>query len=149
MIVDRFRYLKHFFVLVATIGLSVLSFIGAQTIWNEYVAKDYDKHLTEQVYVDVNLHQNVNLVFYRKGCPYCESGKRAVINAADRSPYPTFYIDVESDSGQELVKRYQVEKAATLVTVRDGQSQLYQYATKNKTGQIEADQVVIKEALDD
>ena len=38
--------------------------------------KDYDRHLTEQVYVDAVINQNANLVFYRHGCPYCQAGKK-------------------------------------------------------------------------
>ena len=47
------------------------------------------------------------------------------------------------------MKKYQVKKAASLVTIRDGQSQLYLYAAKGKQGKITADEKTIEEALDD
>lgn len=122
---------------------------GPQETWIKHVVQDYDSHLTAKVYVDAAVNQNVNLVFYKKGCPYCEKGKRAVIDAADKSPYPTFYIDVESEDGQVLVKKYQIKKAATLLTIRDGNSRLCYYAAKNKKGKITTDETAIKEALDD
>lgn len=134
---------------MVAVSLLFFTVIGVQTVWTEYVVKDYDKHLTEQVYVDAVVNKNANLVFYRHGCPYCEKGKNTVIVVAEKSPYPTFYIDVESADGQVLVKKYQVEKAASLVTIRDGQSQLYHYAAKDKNGQITADEKTIKEVLDD
>lgn len=136
-------------ILVAIVAFVILFFtvVGVQTVWTEYIVKDYDKQLTEQVYVDAVVNQNANLVFYKKGCPYCEKGKIAVIDAAEKSPYPTFYIDVESEDGQVLVKKYQVKHAASIIKIRNGKSTLYQYAIKKKPGQIEANQVTIKEAV--
>ena len=71
------------------------------------------------------------------------------MTAAKESAYPTFYIDVESDKGQQLVKQYQVEKAATIITLRDGESQLYLYAKKIQSGKIMANTKNIKEAFND
>lgn len=146
---DRFEWVKMILGTIVAVSLLFLAVVGLQTLWTEYIIKDYDKYLTEQVYVDVVVNQNANLVFYKTGCPYCEKGKKAIIGAAEKSPYPTFYIDVESEDGQELVKKYQVEKAATLIAIREGEAKLYLYAIKNKNGQIEADQETIGEALDD
>lgn len=131
------------------IGFLFIGMNGPQGAWIEHAVQDYDSHLTEKVYVDAAVNQNVNLVFYKKGCPYCEAGKKAVIKASEKSAYPTFYIDAESEAGQVLVKKYQVEKAATLITIRDGNSRLCYYAAKNKKGKITADETVIKEALND
>ncbi|EPX14725.1 thioredoxin/glutaredoxin [Streptococcus agalactiae LDS 610] len=146
---NRFEWAKMIFGTIAAVSLLLCTVIGVQTVWTRYVVKDYDRHLTEQVYVDAVINQNANLVFYRHGCPYCEKGKRTVIEAAEKSDYPTFYIDVESADGQVLVKKYQVEKAATLITLREGKSQLYHYAAKDKNGQIIANQETIKEILND
>lgn len=112
-------------------------------------ALDYDRHLTADVYVDTAIDQNVNLVFYKTGCPYCQAGKQAVVTTAKESAYPTFYIDVDSDKGQQLVKQYQVEKAATIITLRDGESQLYLYAKKTQAGKITANTKNIEEAFND
>lgn len=134
---------------ITIVGIIFFTVLGLQTIWTEYVTKDYDKHLTEQVYVDAVVNQNANLVFYKTGCPYCEKAKQDVISAAEKSSYPTFYINVQSEAGQLLVKKYQVEKAATLITIREGESKLYLYAIKDKKGKIIADEKNIKEALND
>ncbi|HGD0525573.1 TPA: thioredoxin [Streptococcus agalactiae] len=147
--VDRFKWIKMIAGTVGVISILFFTVIGVQTIWTDYVVKDYNKHLTEQVYVDATVDQNVNLVFYRKACPYCTVGKKAVINAAEKNSYPTFYIDVESETGQKLVKQYHIEKAATLLTLRDGKSDIYHYAAKDKQGKITADEKSIKEALDE
>lgn len=112
-------------------------------------ALDYDRHLTADVYVDTAIDQNVNLVFYKTGCPYCQAGKQAVVTAAKESAYPTFYIDVDSAKGQQLVKQYQVDKAATIITLRNGQSHCYRYAKKTKAGKIMANTKTIKEAFHD
>ena len=146
---NRFKFLKLVCGTLAAIVMLSFTIVGIQTTWTDYVARDYDKHLTEQVYVDTAVNQNVNLIFYKKGCPYCEKGKTAVITAAKKSVYPTFYINVESESGQVLVKKYQVKKAATLVTLRNGKPQLYLYAAKDREGDIKADKIAIKEALND
>lgn len=146
---DRFKLLRLVCGTIAAVAILCFAVIGIQTIWTGYVAIDYDRHITERVYVDVAVNQNVNLVFYKKGCPYCEAGKKAVILEAEKSASPTFYIDVESEAGQVLVKKYQIQKAATLVTLRDGKPQLYLYATKDRKGNIKADKTAIKEVLND
>lgn len=146
---DRFELPKLFLGTLVAVAVILFTVIGIQTTWSTYVVKDYNKHLTEQVYVDAAVNQNVNLVFYRNGCPYCKAGKEAVINSAEKSSYPTFYIDVESEDGQILVEKYHVDKAATLVTIRDGKFELFLYADKDKNGQIVADQKKIEERLND
>ena len=126
----------------------VLTVIGVSFIFQKH-ALDYDRHLIADVYVDTAINQNVNLVFYKTGCPFCQAGKKAVVTAAKENAYTTFYIDVDSDKGQQLVKQYQVEKAATIITLRDGESQLHLYAKKTQAGKIIADEESIKEALHD
>ncbi|MGT2930210.1 thioredoxin [Streptococcus dentasini] len=111
--------------------------------------KDYDKHLSAAVYQKTVVDQDVNLVFYKPGCPYCRAGKQAVIKAAEDSPYPTYYIDVESESGKELVNYYGVRKAATVIKVRKGTSQSFIYAKNGRGKEKMADSNQIKEAFDD
>ena len=126
----------------------VLTVVGVSFIFQKH-ALDYDRHLTADVYVDTAINQNVNLVFYKTGCPYCQAGKKAVVTTAKENAYPTFYINVDSDKGQQLVKQYQVEKAATIITLRDGESQLYLYAKKTQAGKITANTKNIEEAFND
>ncbi|HGA2251731.1 hypothetical protein [Streptococcus dysgalactiae] len=147
--IDKFEWVKLIFATIAAVAILCFTVIGVQTIWTEYVVKDYDRYLTEQVYVDAAVNQNVNLVFYKRGCPYCEVGKKAVINAAGKNQFPTFYIDVESEDGQDLVKKYQVEKAATIVQIRGGRSKRVTYAVKDRYGHYQPKRQVIKEVFND
>ncbi|HEK9999905.1 thioredoxin [Streptococcus equi] len=147
--IDKFEWVKLIFATIAAVAILCFTVIGVQTIWTEYVVKDYDRHLTEQVYVDAAVNQNVNLVFYKRGCPYCEVGKKAVINAAGKNQFPTFYIDVESEDGQDLVKKYQVEKAATIVQIRGGRSKRVTYGVKDRYGHYQPKRQVIKEVFND
>lgn len=141
------KAIKLGFGIVLFIMLLSFAAIGVKTVWQDVFFKDYDSHLTQNEYTAAVVDQNVNLVFYKSGCPYCEAGKQAVISAAEKSAYPTFYINVESEKGQVLVKKYQVKKAATIVTLRDGKQQLSLYATKDSKGKIKADESAIKEAM--
>lgn len=147
--IDKFEWVKLIFATIAAVAILFFTVIGVQTIWTEDVVKDYNRHLTEQVYVDAAVNQNVNLVFYKRGCPYCEVGKKAVINAAGKNQFPTFYIDVESEDGQDLVKKYQVEKAATIVQIRGGRSKRVTYAVKDRYGHYQPKRQVIKEVFND
>ncbi|HER2830384.1 TPA: thioredoxin [Streptococcus agalactiae] len=147
--IDKFEWVKLIFATIAAVAILCFTVVGVQSIWTEYVVKDYDRHLTEQVYVDAAVNQNVNLVFYKRGCPYCEVGKKAVINAAGKNQFPTFYIDVESEDGQDLVKKYQVEKAATIVQIRGGRSKRVTYAVKDRYGHYQPKRQVIKEVFND
>jgi len=128
------KFLKVVDLMISTIIL-IVTVAGVVFLFKNH-ALDYDRHLTADVYVDTAIDQNVNLVFYKMGCPYCQAGKQAVVTAAKESAYPTFYIDVDSDKGQQLVKQYQVEKAATIITLRDGESQHYLYTKKTQKGKI-------------
>lgn len=147
--IDKFEWVKLIFATIAAVAILCFTVIGVQTIWTEYVVKDYDRHLTGQVYVDAAVNQNVNLVFYKRDCPYCEVGKKAVINAAGKNQFPTFYIDVESEDGQDLVKKYQVEKAAMIVQIRGGRSKRVTYAVKDRYGHYQPKRQVIKEVFND
>ena len=147
--IDKFEWVKLIFATIAAVAILCFTVIGVQTIWTEDVVKDYNRHLTEQVYVDAAVNQNVNLVFYKRGCPYCEVGKKAVINAAGKNQFPTFYIDVESEDGQDLVKKYQVEKAATIVQIRGVRSKRVTYAVKDRYGHYQPKRQVTKEVFND
>ncbi|MDO4667038.1 MAG: thioredoxin domain-containing protein [Streptococcus sp.] len=142
------KIIKFGFGIVLFIMILSFAVIGVKTVWQESILKDYDSHLTQKEYTEV-IDKNVNLVFYKPGCAYCHAGKKAVISAAEKSIYTTFFINVESVEGQVLVKKYQVKKAATIITLRDGKSKLYLYAAKDQKGKIKADEKAIKEALND
>lgn len=146
---DKLKLAQLVGAVLVLVVLLTFAVIGAFSLWKKYATKDYDEHLTEQVYVETALHQNVNLVFYKTGCPYCQAGKEAVLAAAEESDYPTFYIDVESEVGQELVNEYQVEVAATIIQIRDGVDQEFVYAKQTSKGDYVADTATIEEALNE
>ena len=117
--------------LLCLCGLSVMIYGGYQ-LYQE-VTPQYSQELTEGSYRDAVVSQNVNLVFYRKNCPYCQAGKSAVIEATKKVQHTTFYINVETKDGQELVKRYDVFKAATMVVIREGRLSLIGTLKRPKT----------------
>lgn len=137
------------YILTLALVIIDLMFLGVSFPILKDFAFDYNYELTADVYVDTAINQNVNLVFYKTGCPYCKAGKKAVVTAAKENAYSTFYINVDSNKGQQLVKQYQVEKAATIITLRDGESQRYLYAKKTQAGKITANTKNIKEAFND
>ena len=131
--------------------LTVVMLMGLVFCWyynyKESTSFDYDIRFTEHAYVAITEDQNVNLVFYRQNCPYCQAGKNAVMTAAKQSAYPTFFIDVESEEGQVLVKKYSVKKAATIIQLRDGKAQSFFYGTV-RDGRKTADHRQIETAFD-
>lgn len=103
-----------------------LAINGGMTLYQE-AFPDYDSHLTAQVFQDTYNDKNVNLVFYKRSCPYCKAGKTDVIRASKSSQYPTFFVDVESDAGQALKEQYQIESADTIVSIRSGKAENHVY----------------------
>jgi len=82
-------------------------------------------------------------------CPYCQVGKSVVVEAANKGSYPTFYIDTQTEEGQKLVEKYQVEKAATIIKIRKGKIKKYLYALRDSEEKIVADEKSIQEAIND
>ena len=118
-------------------------------MYKDHFILDYDSHLTQKEYQNTVLDQNVNLVFYKKDCPYCQVGKSVVVDAANKGSYPTFYIDTQTEEGQKLVEKYQVEKAATIIKIRKGKIKKYLYASRDSEEKIVADEKAIQEAIND
>ena len=139
MVKDKLMFLIGIFGLVLLFGMAIYSSFQFDT--------PYDSHLTQKQYNDVVLKQNVQLVFYKKTCPYCRAAKNAVIKAASKSDYPTFYINIQTKEGQKLVHQYDVNKAATVVSIRKGVIKSYLYAKKNNKGDFTANKQAIKEAF--
>lgn len=104
------------FALVWLITLGALVSLG---ITYTCYTRTYHSDLTAKVYNDT-INENVNIVFYKKGCPYCEAGMSKIKSEAKRSDVTTFYVDVESPDGVKLVNRFGVAKASTLIMIRNG-----------------------------
>ena len=134
---------------ILAILLVSLAVLGGYGVYKDHFILDYDSHLTQKEYQNTVLDQNVNLVFYRKDCPYCQVGKSVVVDAANKGSYPTFYIDIQTEEGQKLVEKYQVEKAATIIKIRKGKIKKYLYASRDSEEKLVADEKAIQEALND
>lgn len=93
--------------------VSVFSIYG----WSSYQVNNYNSYMNQSQYVST-INGNLNLVFYKKGCVYCGTGKSAVLKESNKSQYPTYFIDVDTTDGQKLVKKYQIEFSYTLVRIR-------------------------------
>ena len=146
---ELFRYIKLAVGAILVILFVSLAVLGGYRMQKDHFILDYDPHLTQEEYQNTVLDQNVNLVFYRKDCPYCQVGKSVVVDAANKGSYPTFYIDIQTEEGQKLVEKYQVEKAATIVKIRNGKIKKYLYASRDSEEKIVADEKAIQEALND
>ena len=146
---ELFSHIKLALVAILTILLVSLAVLGGYGVYKDHFILDYDTHLTQKEYQNTVLDQNVNLVFYKKDCPYCQVGKSVVVDVANKGSYPTFYIDTQTEEGQKLVEKYQVEKAATIIKIRKGKIKKYLYASRNSEEKIVADEKGIQEAIND
>lgn len=146
---ELFRYIKLAVGAILAILVVSLAVLGGYRMYKDHFILDYDPHLTQKEYQNTVLDQNVNLVFYRKDCPYCQVGKSVVVDAANKGSYPTFYIDIQTEEGQKLVEKYQVEKAATIIKIRKGKIKKYLYASRDSEEKIVADEKGIQEAIND
>lgn len=134
---------KVILILLIALGLLVSLKIGY-----DYYSSDYHSELTAKAYNDT-VNENINIVFYKKGCPYCEAGMSKIKSEAKQSDVTTFYVDVESEDGQVLTSRFDVEKAPAIVKVRDGKSTLDYYAYDDNNGDIAVNDKYIEEVFDD
>ena len=146
---ELFRHIKLALGAILAILLVSLTVLGVYRVYKDHFILDYDPHLTQKEYQNTVLAQNVNLVFYKKDCPYCQVGKSVVVAAANKGSYPTFYIDTQTEEGQKLVEKYQIEKAATIIKIRKGKIKKYLYASRDSEEKIVADEKAIQEALND
>ena len=146
---ELFTHIKLALGAILAILLVSLTVLGGYRMYKDHFILDYNPYLTQKEYQNTVLDQNVNLVFYKKDCPYCQVGKSVVVDAANKGSYPTFYIDTQTEEGQKLVEKYQVEKAATIVKIRNGKIKKYLYALRDSEEKIVADEKAIQEALND
>lgn len=124
----------------------VLSFagLGVKTVWKETVDLDYPNQLTAKSYQQLVETGDFNLVFFKRGCPMCQAGKQALLKASQNSFYPSVMVDVETNEGQVLVKRYGVTKTASLVLSRGHKLQHYRYVIKRHDGKFIPNQEALK-----
>lgn len=133
---------KIILVLLIVSGLLVSLKIGY-----DYYSSDYRSELTAKAYNDT-VNENVNIVFYKKGCPYCEAGVSKIKSEAKQSDVTTFYVDVDSIDGRALTSRFSVTKASTILKIRNGKSTLNYYAYDDKNGDIAVNDKYIEDVFE-
>lgn len=109
----------------------------------------YNNQPTGKDYINIVKDGNYNIVCYKKGCPYCENSKKTVLEAYKKSHTTTFFVDVDSRYGKEIIKKYNITKAASIIVVRDNFAKVSRYALKDVNGHIGPNQSKIKEAFND
>lgn len=138
-----FKDKKKLVILLVALGL-----LGSAKVGFDYVLNRSQNQEIHAVYNDSNLERDINIVFYKKGCPYCEAGIGTVKKEAKHSNVTTLFVDVESLDGKNLASRFDVVKAPTIVTVRNGSITLDYYAY-DKDGDVYVNKDYIKKVFKD
>lgn len=143
VLIDNDGITKRFwlFILLPSLLSVLLLTIHEQTT-------DYPNALTQKEYVNTVVKKKVNLVFYKRGCPYCKIGKQAVISKAKQSAMTTYFIDSETSEGRQLAIKYGVKYAPSIVAIRSDRAKVYRYAG-DKNSQKVVYQDIIDRVFDD
>lgn len=112
-----------------------------------YYGSYQNQTLNQNVYDSITQKEKYNLVFYKRGCPYCLSAEREVISESKESSIPAVFVDVQSSKGKKLIAKYHVSRPATIVTVRKDEVQRVIYANKVK-GKIKPKLGTIKQVFE-
>lgn len=88
----------------------------------------YESFPIENDYGNGIKDSRVNLVFYKKTCPYCKAGKEKVLEEAHLSKVKTYFIDAETQQGVSIAKKYHVKYAPTIVVIRKNKYRSFLYA---------------------
>ena len=135
---------KKDFLVVGLFVLVLLSFSFGMFKWIQSSRNDYDSRLNETVLLsEKSLPESYNIVFYRRDCPFCKAGKKAVLEAAKETEIKTYFVNVVTSDGQKVVSEY----AVSIVAVRGQNRRSYIYAYKTKDGKFRANQKKIEEAF--
>lgn len=102
-----------FYVLVIIVGI-VMSFV-LFNIRSKTENKDFTPTSRIESVFDTTVTDQFAVVFYKKGCPYCEAAKSTVLKLAPQAKYPVYYIDTQSDIGQKLIPITKIKYASTIV----------------------------------
>lgn len=93
------------------------------------------------------INKNYNIVFYKKSCPYCKIAKKEILEKSKGSDITTFFADVETVSGKELVRKYRISKAPSIVAVRGDNLKVNLYAKDDEDGRMIVEKKVIKDSF--
>ncbi|HHK2028080.1 TPA: thioredoxin, partial [Streptococcus pyogenes] len=101
------RLSMHYFQVKKEIfGVLLLSPVILLIMWGYVSSNQDDGRLTQKQYYETVVNQTVNLVFYKKSCPYCKVAKKEIATQAKDSQVITYYVDTSTGEGQKLVKKY-------------------------------------------
>lgn len=135
--------MKKFLLVVGTIGMILITAI----IWgfeknNSYRSQSEARNSVSEVIE--GKRKDYNLVFYKKGCPYC---KGAVDSSLREGGAETLFVDTEGKAGRELVKKYHVRYAATVVKVRNKKEVKKMVYAEKVAGKYRAKEEVVDEVF--
>ncbi|HEP2707683.1 TPA: thioredoxin family protein [Streptococcus pyogenes] len=141
------RLSMHYFQVKKEIfGVLLLSPVILLIMWGYVSSNQDDGRLTQKQYYETVVNQMVNLVFYKKSCPYCKVAKKEIATQAKDSQVITYYVDTSTGEGQKLVKKYHVKYAPTIVSIRKGNIQSFLYA-RDRGNNIIVEKEKIKEVF--
>lgn len=116
-------------------------------IIGSYIVNNQDNsQLTQKQYYETVVKQTVNLVFYKRSCPYCKIAKKEIVTQAKDSPIVTYYVDIDTKEGKKLVQQYHVKSAPTIVLIRKGHVQSFLYA-RDRGNKVVVEKEKIKEVF--
>ncbi|WP_277291629.1 thioredoxin domain-containing protein [Streptococcus orisratti] len=113
---------------------------------NDYYVKAYHTQLTAKVYRDTIIKKNVNIVFYKKTCPYCRAGVSKIKEEARKSNITTYFVDVETTDGVAVARKFGIQHSPVLVKICDDKVSTGNYAY-DKNGKIFVDNKFIEAAF--
>ena len=99
---EIFRHVKLALGAILVILVVSLAVLGGYRVYKDHFILDYDPHLTQKEYQNTVLDQNVNLVFYKKDCPYCQVEKAATIIKIRKGKIKK-YLYASRDSEEKIV----------------------------------------------
>lgn len=143
--------MKKFLLVVGTIGMILITAI----IWgfeknNSYRSQSEARNSVSEVIE--GKRKDYNLVFYKKGCPYCKGAmfeivKGAVDSSLREGGAETLFVDTEGKAGRELVKKYHVRYATTVVKVRNKKEVKKMVYAEKVAGKYRAKEEVVDEVF--
>lgn len=130
-----------------TLFISLLFFLITIVFFVGFILKDpYRDFKNEQKFKTLNINNDVNLVFYKKACPYCKAGKSEIVKNIKSSKVNSYVINVDTKDGEDLAHKYNVQYAPTIVSIRGSKVSSFLYAD-DEDGKIVVRKNKIKEAF--
>ena len=133
------------FLILVTLIVSLVFLLKSDGI-SFFSDQYYRSQLTAKEAKNV-INKNYNIVFYKKSCPYCKIAKKEILEKSKGSDITTFFADVETVSGKELVRKYRISKAPSIVAVRGDNLKVNLYAKDDEDGRMIVEKKVIKDSF--